>query len=302
MPNATPRVFVVAGMPRTATTFLYQRFQEHPAIFCPYRKETMYFSVNHDRGADWFRGLYDGMGDGQIGADVSPAYFLDEAVIDRILALDPVPPVILGVRTPSEWALSWYTHVLTHHWRNPPSLETFLTGYPYEITGGEIWQDLRDGFVRRRVERYCEAFGDGLLLYHHRAFKSDALAFVNAIERFLDVPIHFGAENFENRVVNAGTRRNISLVTYLLSREQFVDAIGRLLPRRLVQAGRNAFVKLGASEKPPEPPTFSDEERALARDVLAEDDAWVEARFEHAPLQLGSGAPFEPGVAARARP
>jgi len=30
MTAAKQRLFVLAGMPRTATTFLYQRFQEHP--------------------------------------------------------------------------------------------------------------------------------------------------------------------------------------------------------------------------------------------------------------------------------
>jgi hypothetical protein len=293
MQSPSPRVFVVAGMPRTATTFLYQRFQEHPSIFCPYRKETMYFSVNYERGPAWFRSLYDGMAPGQIGADVSPAYFLDERVIDRILRVDPVPRVILGVRTASEWALSWYTHVLTHHWRHPPSLEAFLTGYRYEITAGEIWQDLRGGFVRRMIEGYREAFGNGLLIYHHRALKSDPLSVVNAIERFVGVPEHFSEENFRNQVVNAGTRRNVSLATYLLSREQFVASVGRLLPRRLVQAGRNAFVALGAGKRRVEPPSFTADEVALATAIFSEDDAWIASQFEDAPLQLGSGSPIE---------
>ena len=109
------RFFILAGMPRTATTFLYQRFQEHPAIFCPYRKETNFFSVNYQKGPAWYRGLYSDMADGQISADVSPVYFLDEQAIDRIGAFEPDTPVILGVRPASEWALSWYTQVLSSH-------------------------------------------------------------------------------------------------------------------------------------------------------------------------------------------
>jgi hypothetical protein len=58
MTVAKQRLFVLAGMPRTATTFLYQRFQEHPEIFCPYRKETNFFSVNYAKGGAWYRDLF----------------------------------------------------------------------------------------------------------------------------------------------------------------------------------------------------------------------------------------------------
>ena len=115
------RCFVLAGMPRTATTFLYQRFQEHPAIFCPYRKESYYFSVNYHKGPDWYGDLFSDIGDEQIGADVTPAYFLDESAISRILEHDAQMPVVLGVRQPSDWALSWYTQVLSNHIGELPS-------------------------------------------------------------------------------------------------------------------------------------------------------------------------------------
>jgi len=292
--NTPPqRLFILAGMPRTATTFLYQRFQEHPAIFCPYRKETNFFSVNYHKGSAWYRKLYADMADGQTGADVSPVYFLDEHAIDRMRAFEPRTPVILGVRPASEWALSWYTQVLSNHVGTKPSFEEFVTGYELRISGGEIWQDFRSGFVRRMIERYRDSFGDDLLLYHYRALRDEPLALLNSIELFLGVLRHFSEENVSNEIVNAGTRRNIGFIADLLSRERFVEAVGRLVPRRLVQAARNAYVALGTSKVAAESPSFTDEEVALAKEIFAEDDRWTESLFSETSIQLGSAGTFD---------
>jgi len=280
-------LFVLAGMPRTATTFLYQRFQEHPEIFCPYRKETNFFSVNYSKGASWYRNLYQSISDGQIGADVSPVYFLDKQAIDRIQKFEYQLPVILGVRPASDWALSWYTQVLSSHIGTKPSFEEFVSGYNLEISGGEIWQDFRDGFVRRMVERYREAFREGLLLYHYRILREDPLRLINSIEDFLGISRHFSSDNLTNEIVNAGTRRNIGLVAHLLSREEFVDFVGRIVPRRLTQAFRNAYVAVGTSKEPKKKPSFTDEEVTLSREIFAEDDRWIESVFSETHIQSG---------------
>ena len=91
-----PKIFVVFGMPRTGTTYLYHALARHPRIFVPYRKESYFFSVNHGKGEDWFRSLYKGIGTDQIGADINPLYYLDADSIDRILAYDPNVKVILA--------------------------------------------------------------------------------------------------------------------------------------------------------------------------------------------------------------
>ncbi len=275
-----PRRFIVAGMPRTATTFLYQRFQEHPAIFCPFRKETNYFSVNFHKGTEWYDKLYADMPDEQIGADVSPVYFLDEEAIDRIQVHAPDAPIVLGIRPASAWALSWYTQVLSNHIGTKPSFEEFATGYRYQISGGEVWQDFRNGFVRRTVEHYQDVFADRLFLYHFRALREDPLRLINSIEEFVGVQKYFSEDNLKNEIVNAGTRRNIGVIAYLLGREGFVEALGRYLPRRVVQTARNVYVKFGANKKDVKSPAFTDEEVRLAKQIFADDDRWIEEQFQ----------------------
>jgi hypothetical protein len=110
---------------------------------------------------------------------------------------------------------------------------------------------------------------------------------INSIEDFLGLPRFFGEENFRNEIVNAGARRNIGLIADLLSREGFVDAVGRLVPRRLVQAARNAYVAFGTSKGEVKRPSLSDSDKALAKEIFAEDDAWIESLFAESAIQPG---------------
>ena len=70
-----------------------------------------------------------------------------------------------------------------------------MTGYRYQISGGEIWQDFRDGFVQRMVERYQDVFGDRLFLYHLRALRENPLGLINNIEEFVGVQRYFSENN-----------------------------------------------------------------------------------------------------------
>ncbi len=279
MPTDPPNLFIVAGMPRTATTYLFQRFQEHPGIFCPYRKETSFFAGNYGRGLAWYHGLYADMPQGQIGADVSPSYFLEPRAIDRIRRHAPDSRVILGVRKPSDWALSWFAQVRSHRWSGELDLEAFLTGYRVRIGRGEVRQDLRDGYVADMVSRYQEAFGDALLIYSHEALRHEPLRVLHAIEDFLGLQRHFTPSNLQTNIVNAANRRNVGLITYLASREGFVDTVGRLLPRRLVHAGRNLFFGFGKASGRPAAATFTEEQRALVGNFFADEDRIFEERF-----------------------
>ena len=89
--NDAPRLFVIAGMPRTGTTSLFHILGGHPEIFQPYRKEVGYFLFRHDRGPDWFRRVYRAMGPRQVGLDVVPEYFFSPCAIERII---PMPRTV----------------------------------------------------------------------------------------------------------------------------------------------------------------------------------------------------------------
>jgi len=292
MKKVCPSIFIVAGMPRCGTTFLYYKLQEHPSVFVPYRKETNYFSTSFDRGIEWYFNLYKDMKSGQIGADVSPSYFVDQGFIKKVKAFNPTIKIILGVRIPSEVSLSLYNQFQSHTY-GVPSFKEYLSGYAWYIGGKKIHVSLKNNFVTRRIEEYKKAFGDNLLLFDFNLFQSDPLKILQAIESFLGLPPYFNESTFENIVINAGKRKNLKIVSYILGRESIISALGMLFPRRLVVAMRRRFEEASKSKKEEVPLVYDPADRELARNFFADDDRVVREMFSKAGILLGTGEPFD---------
>jgi len=285
-------LFSIVGMPRCGTTFLYQNLQSHPSIYCPFRKETNYFSVHFDRGISWYEGMFSGRNADQICADISPSYFLDPRAIERIQAYDPNIKIVLGVRRPSCFALSFYNQVCTHHLRSVPKFSDFATDYPYPISGRTVRMRLEGGWIIEQIKNYRAAFGDDLLIYNFELIRRDPLAVLQAIEAFLGLPSFHGPDNFDRSIVNA-SGRNYTMLTHLLTREWAIDLIGAMFPRRWIIAMRSEIYRQSGEGVDLRSTMNTDEDIQLSRQIFAEDDLLVKAMFESSDLLLGSGSAFE---------
>lgn len=293
MKKNLPPIFIIAGMPRCGTTFLYHNFQKHPSIFCPFRKETNYFSVNFQRGVDWYHELFEEIVPGQIGLDASPSYFLDQQTITRIKDLLPDAKIILGVRNPVDWSLSLYNQLNTHLWKNHPTFDEFIESYPYPFGDQVISIELRKGHVVPTIDLYRKVFGENLLLYQFDFFQENPFAVARAIENHLDIPVYFNGKTFDTMVINAGNRKNIRLLTYILSREKLISLLGNVFPRRLAQTMRIQFDKFSNRDQKPNlrQVYYSPEDRETARLVFAEEEIMVRSLFAEHPLIRGDGSP-----------
>ena len=52
------KICIVVGMPRAATTYLYQTLASHPDAFVPARKELEFYSINYARGNAWYESFF----------------------------------------------------------------------------------------------------------------------------------------------------------------------------------------------------------------------------------------------------
>ncbi len=290
---ATPNRFplaVVAGMPRGGTTFLYHNLGRHPRIFLPTRKELNYFNVQHGLGPDWYREQFAGIGSGQVGLDISPPCFLEPRAPRWIRTHDPDAKVILVVRDPIEWALSYYVQFSTFNFAMP-SFAEFLEGYDYRMKEGSLRVRFRGGAIVETIDAYREAFGADLLLYDFDFFRQNRLAVLQAIERFLDLPPVFASDNFDDLRINASARRNVRLVSWLLSREGVIRTIQRWAPDRLTKAARHVFDRFSASGRGEF--VHPDEHVDLAESLLADQRPPLRDLFATGPMQLGDGRRFD---------
>ena len=280
-----PKIFVVFGMPRAGTTYLYHILGKHPSIFMPYRKEHMYFSVNHSKGEQWFSSLYSDMSPGQIGADIDPRYYIDNLSIDRILKYDAEVKIIFGVRHPVSFAKSLHGNIQTMGW-NIGTASEMCEKYKWQIGDSEnIEFSLTNGFLSKRIIQLQESFEDRLFLYDFAYFQESPIPVIQAIENFLSLPKFFDSSNVENIKINATARKNIPVLNWLLTQQKFLDFAYSVTPKYLVRKGRSLFDRLSVSKLNDAKSTVPNEADLDELQIILKDDIqFYEKLFSKSPL------------------
>jgi hypothetical protein len=286
---------IVAGMPRSATTYLYLMLQRHPQIFTPYLKEINYFVAKYDRNIDWYLDLFKAARPEQTTFDVSPATFLDPKADQRIMQHFPQAKIIVMVRDPLEWCLSFYSQFKSFDSSTPP-FEEFVHGHTYTHGSGMITVRFENDFVPTRVRQMMEHFGDRLLLMSYRITKTSPLQALQIIEQFCGLRPYFSPENVLDKRINASGRRNVRFVSYLLSRDWLIEAIGTLGLSGTAQTARRFFDHYNAGKVRPPDELYAPHEVVLNNKTFAEQQAWVDDLFRET-LVLTGGKPFAPAAA-----
>ena len=176
-------MFIIPGMPRCGTTFLYHNLRKHPHLFLAFMKESNYFSVNYGRGRSWFESLFLDRKPEQLAGDISPYYFLDDDSVERIATFGPEVKLILGMRRPSDVALSLYTQMSVTE--TMPPFEEFVRSYRFPVGDDHLEVSLESRLFSRMSAAFLERFGANALIYSFDGFRADRLAVMRGIEQFL---------------------------------------------------------------------------------------------------------------------
>jgi len=278
-------------MPRSGTTFLYHTFQKHPSIFVPFRKEIDYFTFNYYRGKCWYQQFYSGMQSNQLGCDISPSYFIDRSSLKRIKNFNRDVKVVLIVRDPVEFVVSWYRHLNTFVW-DLPDFGTFMENYSLKIKKYQIHVELNNNFIVNMINNYREVFGDNLLLCSFDLLKRDPLSLLHSIESFIGIPPYFQHSNFDNMPINASGRGNIKLISYILSRGIVIKVISVLFPDKLILSMRNAFDRISIKGLSLKDNRNGLEHHVFAEETLVDQRLFVKKLFSDSDILRGSGDPF----------
>ncbi|MCP9799190.1 sulfotransferase [Synechococcus sp. RedBA-s] len=104
--------FLGLGAQKAGTTTLHVWLSSHPRVHLPAGKELQYFTLFHDRGADWYAEQFAAAGPGQRCGDITPYYLFHPAAPGRIRDLLPEIRLIVLLRDPVERTLSGLFHSL----------------------------------------------------------------------------------------------------------------------------------------------------------------------------------------------
>jgi len=295
--NKARRIIIVAGMPRAATTFLYHTLSGHPSVWVPPRKEVEYFSLNHHRGPGWYLSFFNGVDEATVGFDISPIYFMHDEVPERISSWNPDAKVVLLIRDPVEFVLSFFANRRGAGHQHL-DFDDFLSGHGYTKDGQTVEFAFDDGRIEETIERYCSAFGENLLLLSYELVREDPLQVLNAIEAFAGIPSHFDCDNFENVRINASDQRNIVWLNRLMHTKWFVDLVVRLVPKSLILRARY-WVQTRRTSSENRTDSEDNTNRAIAEERLKGDRRFVSELFAESAMLTGTREAVTPGSLRR---
>ncbi|MBX3504014.1 MAG: sulfotransferase [Parvibaculum sp.] len=105
--------FLGIGPPKCGTTWLDLLLRNHPQIVMPeHQKEVFFFSRYHDRGRDWYEGLFQPRGEGGATGEISTNYIGHDETLARIAAYNPDVGIIILLRDPFRRMVSHYRMLL----------------------------------------------------------------------------------------------------------------------------------------------------------------------------------------------
>lgn len=104
--------FIVAGVQKGGTTFLYQEMLQHPEVRGSLTKEVHFFDENFDKGINWYSAMFPRSRSNAkiLRGEASPAYIFHPAAVRRIADTLTDTRLIVILRDPVQRAMSHYKH------------------------------------------------------------------------------------------------------------------------------------------------------------------------------------------------
>ncbi len=233
---------VIAGMPRAGTTYMYQTLKDHPMVFMPKIKEINFFSFNFNKGHKWYESLFSEANDNQIYFDISPQYFLHDDFFENVKNFNPNQKVILFLREPNEWIISFYRQVVRNRSFQDITYEMFISSHDIHFEGKKQTVCLKELDYISKVDEFIRRFKNNLLIINFDYFKANKVDVLQSIERFSRLNNYFTQENVDGKKVNSSNRDNNKLVAYLSTISLLRKIAFILLPMPLIDYIRNKYI------------------------------------------------------------
>jgi len=284
--NVQQEIFVIAGMPKAATTFLYFTLGKHPDIYAPARKEIDYFSdVHYRKGYNWYINLFKEKKAPQIGMDCTPVYFMDNSAIKRMKEFNPDIKVILIIRNPVDWVISFYKHMGDISVQRP-DIKSFVTqGLHYKKEGIEQHVVFNNGFVKKRIQEYVKEFGSNLLLLNFSLIEQTPLEAIIEIEKFIGISNYFNENNVENIKLNSSDKKSIPILSYLKRNKLFVSSVTKIFPPRLIFRVNEKLHRLLLNKSAPSEPS-TNYEIPFIKEQMKEDTEYFYTLFNDSKIVI----------------
>lgn len=147
----------MAGVTKSATTWLWKVFLEHPEICTSHELDRVnFFSLHYQKGFGWYEERFNFQNSHKIFLDPTPEYIKDPFVPQRISQFRPEAKFIFALRNPIERALSLWWHQKRKGRINYDFDDLFLRKNIGSFSLYDEW--IVSGFYMHLINRYLEFF------------------------------------------------------------------------------------------------------------------------------------------------
>lgn len=216
--------FLYIGAPRAGSSWLSLALSQHPEIWVPHNKEVHFFNDKslfpqerkYEKGVQYYRQSFSKAVPGARLGELSPFYYYDPDVAERIYQHFPNTKIIAILRNPVDVIFSMYLRLRCLYNREK-KFEDEINKYPEYL-------DL--GFYYKNLSRYFERFPkENIQVYIYDEFFSDEEASLRKIYEFIGVD-----PNFIPDVI--GRDINVTRVEYSPLKAQVREQVIKTLSKR----------------------------------------------------------------------
>jgi hypothetical protein len=262
--------FFIVGHHKSGTTALYEMLRQHPQIYMPELKETLFFDRElhpglppggHPESLDDYLALFAAAADGQLAGEASPGYLRSHSAAQRIARLAPDARIIAILREPASFMRSMHMELLKDHVESEKDLRKAIAREQRMRDEKPVlwYSDERVEYVEQ-LRRYHSVFSaEQMLVLIYDDFRADNAGTLRRVLRFLDIDEAAAPEPLDsNLTVMVRSPRMYELVRSLyLGRGRPAAAakvaIKALTPKRLREDGLRRLRSRVLYEKPTPP-------------------------------------------------
>ncbi len=192
--------FIGIGVPRAATSWLFNCLREHPEVCDNLTKQTTFFSKNwkYQKGIEYYLSFFENCQPEMVKGEFSPQYFISEEAPSRIQKHFPRVKLIVCLRDPVQRVYSHWWFLVNKNRINP---------YPYTNFRDAIKKDpslLEYGFYYKHLSRWLEYFPESqvkVMIYED--LQKDPIGFIQEVYEFLGIKSFFKPV-FANKDISVG--------------------------------------------------------------------------------------------------
>lgn len=183
--------FICIGAPRTATTWLFEMLASNAEIGVPGHKALNYFNEYYNKGDKWYLNQFLSLHAKKVIGELSPLYFGQDLVPQRIASLLPNLKIILLVRDPIK-RLESHINLINSMRGSERTMMEIIKSRPLLLEHGLYYKHL--------ISYYKFFPKSNIFIISTKEIKNEPLKVLREIAKFLDVKNEFKSQKQNQKI------------------------------------------------------------------------------------------------------